>query len=120
MRLEKHPAGERAGDRVHKARSSERVPHEITHLVDRHGHDDLRDVPGLDLPVGSLVRLHLVHRGSVILKTTTPTRSRLKASRCALGTSDRFWMNLQRRYYLDVAIGRNSDEFDQIKPLLSA
>lgn len=38
----------------------------------------------------------------------------------ALGTSDRFWMNLQSRYDLEVAIARNHEEFDQIKPLLSA
>jgi addiction module HigA family antidote len=43
----------------------------------------------------------------------------LRLSR-ALGTSDRFWMNLQNRYDLDIAIAEHRDEFDQIKPLLSA
>ncbi len=38
----------------------------------------------------------------------------------ALGTSDRFWMNLQSRYDLDVAVEQHRDEFDQIKPWLSA
>lgn len=28
-------------------------------------------------------------------------------------------MNLQSRYDLDVAVERHSDEFDQIKPLVS-
>jgi addiction module HigA family antidote len=34
----------------------------------------------------------------------------------ALGTSDRFWMNLQSRYDLDVAITQNGDNLDQIRP----
>jgi addiction module HigA family antidote len=38
----------------------------------------------------------------------------------ALGTSDRFWMNLQSHYDLDVAVSRHHEEFDRIKPLLSA
>ncbi|MBW4033167.1 MAG: HigA family addiction module antidote protein [Acidobacteria bacterium] len=36
----------------------------------------------------------------------------------ALGTSDRFWMNLQSHYDLDLTIEQHRDEFDQIKPLL--
>jgi antitoxin HigA-1 len=43
----------------------------------------------------------------------------LRLSR-ALGTSDRFWMNLQTRYDLDIAVSEHHQEFDQIKPLLSA
>ncbi|MEJ1230907.1 MAG: HigA family addiction module antitoxin [Galbitalea sp.] len=43
----------------------------------------------------------------------------LRLSR-ALGTSDRFWMNLQTRYDLDVALAQHREEFDQIKPLRSA
>lgn len=43
----------------------------------------------------------------------------LRLSR-ALGTSDRFWMNLQSRYDLDLAIEEHRDEFDRITPLLSA
>ena len=43
----------------------------------------------------------------------------LRLSR-ALGTSDRFWMNLQSRYDLDVTLLRHHEEFDQIKSLLSA
>jgi addiction module HigA family antidote len=38
----------------------------------------------------------------------------------ALGTSDRFWMNLQSRYDLDLTVEQHRDELDQIKPLLSA
>ena len=43
----------------------------------------------------------------------------LRLSR-ALGTSDRFWMNLQSRYDLDIAVAQHHEEFDQIKPLRSA
>jgi addiction module HigA family antidote len=43
----------------------------------------------------------------------------LRLSR-ALGTSDRFWMCLQSRYDLDVAVSQHHEEFDRIKPLLSA
>jgi addiction module HigA family antidote len=40
----------------------------------------------------------------------------LRLSR-ALGTSDRFWMNLQSRYDLDVAVSQRHEELDLIKPL---
>jgi addiction module HigA family antidote len=43
----------------------------------------------------------------------------LRLSR-ALGTSDRFWMNLQTRYDLDIAVSRHHEQFDQITPLRSA
>ena len=43
----------------------------------------------------------------------------LRLSR-ALGTSDRFWMNLQSRYDLDVAVAKNHEALDKIRPLLSA
>lgn len=43
----------------------------------------------------------------------------LRLSR-ALGTSDRFWMNLQTRYDLDVAVEKHREELDKIRPLLSA
>lgn len=43
----------------------------------------------------------------------------LRLSR-ALGTSDRFWINLQSRYDLDVAIAKNREALDQIRPLLTA
>ena len=43
----------------------------------------------------------------------------LRLSR-ALGTSDRFWMNLQSRYDLDVATEKHHDALDRIVPLLSA
>lgn len=43
----------------------------------------------------------------------------LRLSR-ALGTSDHLWMNLQTRYDLDIAVARHREEFDRIKPLLSA
>lgn len=42
----------------------------------------------------------------------------LRLSR-ALGTSDRFWMNLQSRYDLDVAVENHGGEFDRIVPLVS-
>jgi addiction module HigA family antidote len=38
----------------------------------------------------------------------------------AFGTSDRFWMNLQSRYDLEVAVAAHRDELAQIQPLLSA
>jgi addiction module HigA family antidote len=43
----------------------------------------------------------------------------LRLSR-ALCTSDRFWINLQSRYDLDIAVSKHHEVFDQIKPLLSA
>ena len=38
----------------------------------------------------------------------------------ALGTSDRFWMNLQTRYDLDVQSAAHEGELKQIRSLLSA
>jgi addiction module HigA family antidote len=43
----------------------------------------------------------------------------LRLSR-ALGTSDRFWLNLQNRYDLDVATLQHRDELDRIPSLLTA
>ena len=43
----------------------------------------------------------------------------LRLSR-AFGTSDRFWMNLQSRYDLDVTTEKHHDALDRIVPLLSA
>ncbi len=43
----------------------------------------------------------------------------LRLSR-ALGTSDRFWLNLQNRYDLDVARSGHEAEFDSIPSLISA
>lgn len=43
----------------------------------------------------------------------------LRLSR-ALGTSDRFWMNLQTRYDLELALETNATELDQIHPLIPA
>ena len=37
----------------------------------------------------------------------------------ALGTSDRFWMNLQNRYDLDVQFEAHRDELDKIKSLVA-
>jgi antitoxin HigA-1 len=37
----------------------------------------------------------------------------------ALGTSDRFWMNLQSRYDLDVKFEAHRDELDKIKSLVA-
>lgn len=42
----------------------------------------------------------------------------LRLSR-ALGTSDRFWINLQTRYDLDVRLEIHRDEFDRIKRLVA-
>lgn len=37
----------------------------------------------------------------------------------AFGTSDRFWMNLQTRYDLDVQIEAHRSELDRIRPLVA-
>jgi antitoxin HigA-1 len=42
----------------------------------------------------------------------------LRLSR-ALGTSDRFWINLQTRYDLDVQLETHKAEFDKIRPLVA-
>lgn len=38
----------------------------------------------------------------------------------ALGTSDRFWMNLQTRHDLDVSAMANESQLSQIRPLVGA
>ncbi len=38
----------------------------------------------------------------------------------ALGTSDRFWMNLQTRFDLEVAVATHQLELSRIQPLLTA
>lgn len=38
----------------------------------------------------------------------------------ALGTTDRFWLNLQSRYDLDVQFAAHEEELSRIKPLLRA
>ena len=43
----------------------------------------------------------------------------LRLSR-ALGTSDRFWLNLQTRYDLEVALEAHAGELDQIHSLIPA
>ena len=42
----------------------------------------------------------------------------LRLSR-ALGTSDRFWMNLQTHYDLDLQLEAHSDELDKISSLVA-
>jgi antitoxin HigA-1 len=42
----------------------------------------------------------------------------LRLSR-ALGTSDRFWMNLQTRYDLEVQLEAHGAELDRINPLVA-
>lgn len=42
----------------------------------------------------------------------------LRLSR-ALGTSDRFWMNLQTRYDLDLQLAAHRDELDKIRRLVA-
>lgn len=37
----------------------------------------------------------------------------------ALGTSNRFWLNLQSRYDLEIAEAIHKDEFEQIRSLVS-
>lgn len=37
----------------------------------------------------------------------------------AFGTSDRFWMNLQTRYDLDVQMEAHRSELDRIRPLVA-
>ena len=37
----------------------------------------------------------------------------------ALGTSDRFWMNLQNRYDLDTQLAAHGDELRRIQPLIA-
>ena len=42
----------------------------------------------------------------------------LRLSR-ALGTTDRFWLNLQTHYDLDLQLEAHSDEFDKIRSLVA-
>ena len=51
-------------------------------------------------------------------RSITPDTA-LRLSR-ALGTSDRFWLNLQTRYDIEVALEAHSAEFDQIHSLIPA
>ena len=51
-------------------------------------------------------------------RSITPDTA-LRLSR-ALGTSDRFWLNLQNRYDLDVALLGHEAELDRIPSLISA
>lgn len=71
-----------------------------------------RLAPTISVPVR---RINEIVRGK---RAITPDTA-LRLAR-ALGTSDRFWMNLQSRYALDVAIEEHPDEFDRITPLLPA
>lgn len=43
----------------------------------------------------------------------------LRLSR-ALGTSERFWLNLQNRYDLDIELGAHGRELDNILPLVAS
>ena len=55
----------------------------------------------------------IVHRKRSISPDTA-----LRLSR-AFGTSDRFWMNLQTRYDLDVQLMAHRKELDKIEPLVA-
>jgi addiction module HigA family antidote len=55
----------------------------------------------------------IVHRKRSISPDTA-----LRLAR-ALGTSDRFWMNLQARYDLDVQLSAHHDELDKIRSLVA-
>jgi addiction module HigA family antidote len=50
-------------------------------------------------------------------RAISPDRA-LRLSR-ALGTSDRFWINLQTRYDLDVQLETHREDFDKIRPLVA-
>ena len=52
-------------------------------------------------------------------KRSISTDTALRLSR-ALGTSDRFWLNLQIRYDLDVATQGNAVELNRIQSLIPA
>lgn len=56
----------------------------------------------------------IVHGNRAITPDTA-----LRLSR-ALGTSDRFWLNLQNRFDLDVSATLHAHELEQIRPLLTA
>ncbi len=63
----------------------------------------------ISVPAGRINEI--VHAKRAITPDTA-----LRLSR-ALGTSDRFWMNLRSRYDLDIAIAQHGDDFDRITPL---
>ena len=52
-------------------------------------------------------------------KRSISTDTALRLSR-ALGTSDRFWLNLQNRFDLDVATRDHEGDYDSIQSLIPA
>jgi addiction module HigA family antidote len=52
-------------------------------------------------------------------KRSISTDTALRLSR-ALGTSDRFWLNLQNRFDVDVATRDHEEELDRIRSLIPA
>jgi antitoxin HigA-1 len=52
-------------------------------------------------------------------KRSITTATALRLSR-ALGTSDRFWLNLQNRYDIEMARSEHGEELDRIEPLIKA
>ena len=62
----------------------------------------------------SLRRINEIVHGKRAISPDTA----LRLSR-ALGTSDRFWMNLQTRYDLDVQLARHRAELDKIARLVA-
>lgn len=60
-------------------------------------------------------RINEIVHGTRSISTDTA----LRLSR-ALGTSDRFWLNLQNRFDLDVATSTNGPDLDRIRSLIPA
>jgi addiction module HigA family antidote len=55
----------------------------------------------------------------VLGKRSITTATALRLSR-ALGTSERFWLNLQNRYDIEIARHEDGEELDRIEPLIDA
>ena len=74
-------------------------------------------VTGAGSGVGRAVALNLAKDG---WRVAILGRNADKLSETAsLGTSERFWMNLQNRYDLDVQFEAHRDELDEIKSLVA-
>lgn len=65
MRLKKRPARKHLRNWVPECRSRQRVAYEVAHVIERHRHYFLRNMPGRDVLLRAPVRLDLAHKGSV-------------------------------------------------------